>query len=264
MLTKQLAKEAAIIMCNHLQLEVLRVGRWRKDGQLLKRGFTVKNSRGNSIIVEVTFSAEENKVSLKDFFMDIELDDFVPGRGECDDEIETELKDKFDTNPTLNVGLDKPTKEQVKKIGLNKISDIGFRIVDVCKWIGTDEYGCYAVYTNKGWVLIQLNSEGIITIMQNGKVIDFWAPVTFQTTYTTSLLVKAEMFLGEMFDETGYVYCNKTGWTSSKSCMIAYLDIYEGIKKYEGKAILTEDGEINVYAGVKHILSHNCYRGLEI
>lgn len=264
MLTKNLAKEAAILMCKRADLKVLKVGRWRRDGQNFKRGFTCRHYKGYEFIAEIIYITEENHVYCKDFFNDALIDDFLPGREEWDDEIEFELKDKFDTNPALKVGLDKPTREQVKEIGLKMISENGFGISDISRWYGGDTYGFYSVYTNKGNLILQLYKDGTIRLEKHGKVIDFWVPTSFKTTYAPSLLVKAERFLSEMFDGTSYIFLNNTGWTPSKNCMIAYLVIYDNVRKYAGKAILTEDGEINVYADDKHILSHNCYRGLEI
>lgn len=258
-LTKKLAKEAAIIMCNHAELKVLKVGRWRKDGQLLKRGFTTINSRGNSIIVEVTFTADENKVSLKDFFMDFEIGDFVPGRGEWDDEIELELKDKFGTDPTIVAGLEKPTNDQALKIGLRLIRNLGFKISYTDNWHGEVNFGSCVVKTNCGNVFIHLYSEGIITIVKRGKVLKTWTPIINDSIYSFGLQGQSTKALEELFDATNYCFMQNTCWIKGKNCMIAYLTILDGLKKINGKAILTEEGHITVYNGNTLLASLRCW-----
>lgn len=259
MLTKNLAKEAAIIICNHAKLKVLKVGRWRKDGQLLKRGFTTENSRGNSIIVEVTFTADENKVSLKDFFMDCEIGDFVPGRGEWDDEIELELKDKFGTDPAIEAGLEKPTNDQALKIGVRLIRELGFKISYTDNWHGEVNYGTCMVVTDWGKVFICLNSEGVITILKHGEIIKTWTPIINDTIYSFGIQGQATKALEEMFDTTNYGFIQNTCWIKGKNCMIAYLTILDGFKKINGKAILTKDGHITVYNGNTLLASLHCW-----
>lgn len=143
---KQLAKEAAILLYERSELNVIKVGRWRKDGQILKREFTCRHCKGHEFIVEITFDKTANHVYCKVFFNDTDLQDRA---SKC----------------------------------------------------------------------------------------------------------LADMFLGSIF-----VYNPITNWTNQKNCMVSYLSIYDANKKYNGKAVLTADGVINIYANDKLIMSRNCLK----
>lgn len=89
---KTTAKQAALILCKRVGLETKRVGRWKWDGLIFKRLFNCVTSRGNDISIEIKFRPELNAVEIWDYCRQSIIDDFKPGRFECDDEIEFELK----------------------------------------------------------------------------------------------------------------------------------------------------------------------------
>lgn len=261
MLTKQLAKEAAILMCERSELNVIKVGRWRKDGQILKREFTCRHCKGHEFIVEITFDKTANHVYCKVFFNDADIDDFLPGRSEWDDEIEMELKKKFGAStPEINVELKNPTNDQALRIGVKLIKDLNFKIDYVDKWHGTVDVGFAMVNTDCGIVFITLNRDGVIAIDRHGENLMAWVNAEPEQSYDTDLQDRASKCLADMFLGSIFVYIPITNWTNQKNCMVSYLSIYDANKKYNGKAVLTADGVINIYANDKLIMSRNCLK----
>lgn len=261
MLTKQLAKEAAIIMCKQMDFEVIKVGRWKRCEYGFKRGFIcVKKRNGvGGTLIEIRYDVERNLVSCVDFFFDGRvLADFIPGRAEYDDEIEMELKEKFGSNPAIEAGLENPTKDQAIERGIRIINDLNFKINYMGKWHGSDKFGFIMAYTNRGNLFINLMDGGVITIERNGKYLASWKFGTLNTCYSKMLQSRAQLTLENMFDNSDYIFTNVTGWTADNDCMVAYLVMFNNLSKYKGKAILTSNGNVDIYCEGDLVMSGNC------